>query len=465
MKAVLSALRRFFETILLPSWMAPEWLPPIEKLGFYITAGAGLVFTFCYTYQFFYIFVAMVRRPRRYKPSPETRRYAAVIAARNEEKVIASLIASIRAQSYPSELIDIFVVADNCTDKTAAVARECGATVFERYCKVRVGKGYALEFLFERIAASRGLRFYDAYLVFDADNVLSPTFFSAMNRAFGAGYSVVTSYRNSKNYGKSWVSAAYALWFMRESKHLQNPRNLLGCSAAISGTGFLVDSAVIEENGGWKHFLLTEDIEFTIDFVTRGGKIGYCHAAELYDEQPETLVQSFRQRKRWAKGMFQVIRHYGRKLFCGTLRLRWSCFDMLMNVMPSFIISTVQLGLVSLLFLLDFFGNLIKAVNGVQITSLYSKVLLGFLLDFFVFGYLIFLALGFLTLLSEWRKVHCNKFRALLLLLLFPIFMLTYIPISLAALFTKRVEWKPILHRHAMSVSEVQARTSRKEKK
>ena len=465
MKAFLSALRRFFETILLPSWMAPEWLPPIEKLGFYITAGAGLVFTLCYTYQFFYIFLALVIRPRRYKPSPENRRYAAVIAARNEERVIASLLASIKAQTYPIALIDIFVVADNCTDKTAAVARECGATVFERQSKTRVGKGYALEFLFDRIAASRGLRHYDAYLVFDADNVLAPTFFSEINRAFGAGYSVITSYRNSKNYGKSWVSAAYGLWFMRESKHLQNPRNLLGCSAAISGTGFLVDSAIIEENGGWKHFLLTEDIEFTVDFVTRGGKIGYCDAAELYDEQPETLAQSFRQRKRWAKGMFQVIHRYGRRLCKGTLRLRWSCFDMLMNVMPSFIISTVQLGLVSLLFVIDFFGNLIKAANGVQITGLYSKVLLGFLLDFFVLGYLIFLVLGLTTLLSEWRKVHCNKLRALALLFLFPVFMLTYIPISLAALFTKRVEWRPIVHRHAMSVSEVQARAPRRQKK
>ncbi len=465
MRTFLSALKRFFETILLPSWMAPEWLPPIEKIGFYITAGAGLIFTLCYTYQFFYIFLALVKRPRRYQPSPETRRYAAVIAARNEERVIAALLTSIKAQTYPTALIDIFVVADNCTDNTAAIARECGATVFERQSKTHVGKGYALEFIFDRIAASRGLRYYDAYFVFDADNVLSPTFFSEMNRAFGAGYSVITSYRNTKNYGKSWVSAAYALWFMRESKHLQNPRNLLGCSAAISGTGFLVDSAIIEKNGGWKHFLLTEDIEFTIDLVTRGEKIGYCHAAELYDEQPETLSQSFRQRKRWAKGMFQVIRHYGRRLCVGTLRLRWSCFDMLMNVMPSFIISTLQLGLVSLLLLIDFIANLIKAANGVQITGLYSKVLFGFLLDFFVFGYLIFLALGFVTLLSEWRKVHCDKSRALLLLFLFPIFMLTYIPISLAALFSKRVEWTPILHHRAMSVSEVQARAPRKEKK
>lgn len=464
MRAWLAALERFFETILLPSWMAPEWMSRAERAGFYITAATGLVFTLCYTYQFFYVFVALVRRPRRYPTAPENRRYAAVIAARNEERVIGALLDSIRAQTYPTALIDVFVVADNCTDATAAVARSRGATVFERQCKVRVGKGYALEFLFDRIRGTRGLRAYDAYLVFDADNILSPTFFAEMHKAFCAGNEVITSYRNSKNYGKSWVSAGYALWFMRESRHLQNPRTLLGCSAAISGTGFLVDSKIIEANGGWRHFLLTEDIEFTADCITRGVRIGYCHAAELFDEQPETFAASFKQRKRWARGMFQVMRHYGGRLFRGTLRLRWSCYDMLMNVMPSFVISTVQLGLVTLLFLADFFGNLARAASGAPVDSIYSKVLLGFLLDFFLFGYAIFLLLGFITMLTEWRKIHCSKPRALLLLLFLPFFMLSYIPISLAALFSKRVVWHPVEHRHAMTVSEVRGAPKQKKK-
>ena len=457
MKNFFEALKTFLEKVLLPSWMAPEWMPLIEKIGFYITSAVGLIFTLCYTYQFFYIFIALVVRPKKYKDAPMDKRYAALIAARNEEKVLPELLKSILAQTYPRELIDIYVIADNCTDNTAAVAREMGATVFERQNKEKVGKGYALEFLLDRINETKGWRAYDAYMVFDADNVLRENYFEEMNKTYHAGYKVSTSYRNSKNYGKNWISAGYGLWFMRESRHLNNPRSLLGTSAALSGTGFYIDSSIIERNGGWKYFLLTEDIQCTMDCVIHGERVGYCHAAELFDEQPETFAQSWRQRKRWAKGMFQVIRGYGKKLLKGTLKLRWACYDMMMNVMPAFIFSTVQLVSVSALFLVDAVMNLVKMSQGIAVESIFSKVLLNFLLDFFIFGYGMFLVLGVFALITEWKKIHCNKFRAILLLFTFPLFMLTYIPISLSAMCSRRVEWKPVEHKYAMSTEQIEA--------
>lgn len=442
---VFESIVGFFERILLPSWEADPSLNTVETVGFYITLCIGTLFTLCYAYQFFYLFVACVIKPKRYKNAPMDKRYAVVIAARNEERVLPLLLASIKGQTYPGALIDIYVVADNCTDRTAAVAREAGAHVFERHNKQKVGKGYALAFLFDRIRESVGLTAYDAYLFFDADNVLREDFIEQINKAYGAGYRVITSYRNSKNYGKNWISAGYALWFLRESRHLQNPRAILGCSAAISGTGFLVDSGIIERNGGWKHFLLTEDIEFTADCILHGDRIGYCHAAELFDEQPETFRQSWRQRKRWAKGMFQVIRHYGRGLLTGAVRLRWSCFDMLMNITPAFVLSSVQLvaNTVLLLFNWVIYGTL-------------SPTLFNCLAEFLIFGYGIFFALGLAALVCEWRRIRCGKGRAIALLFTFPLFMLTYIPISLAAFFSRRVEWKPMEHKHAMTAQEIE---------
>lgn len=453
MNRFFAAIETFFEKILLPSWMAPEWMPTIEKIGFYTTTVIGILFTLCYTYQFFYVFLALVHKPKKYKDAPMDKRYGVIIAARNEEKVLPELIKSIKCQTYPADLIDIYVVADNCTDQTAEVARSLGATVFERQNKERVGKGYALEFLFEKIEAQKGIRAYDAYMVFDADNVLRANYIEEMNKAYHTGYKIITSYRNSKNYGKNWISAGYALWFLRESRHLQNPRCILGCSAAISGTGFLVDSSIIERNGGWKYFLLTEDIELTADCITHGDYVGYCHEAELFDEQPETFRQSWRQRKRWAKGMFQVIRHYGFRLLKGSLRLRWSCFDMMMNIMPAFMLSTVQLLTVSGLFLI----NLI-------VTGTVSKILLDLIVDFLVFGYGIFLVLGFFAMVTEWRKIHCNKIRAVLLLFTFPLFMLTYIPISLSAFFSRKVAWKPMEHKYAMTTGDIEKEGSLPEK-
>ncbi len=415
-----------------------------ETVGFIITWLVGLLFTVVYGCQYFYLLVSCVRKPKKYPETGQEKRYAAIIAARNEEMVLEALIASIRAQTYPSHLIDVFVVADNCTDGTAAVARRAGATVFERENTKRVGKGYALEFLFDRIRETKGLRYYDAYLVFDADNVLRPNFFAEMDRAYCAGNRIVTSYRNSKNYGANWISAGYALWYLHESRHLNNARSLLGTSAAISGTGFLVDSGIIERNGGWRHFLLTEDIEFTVDEVLQGERIGYCHEAELFDEQPEGFAQSWRQRKRWAKGFYQVFGRYGGRLFGGILRLRWACFDMMMSVMPALVLSVFQIAAVALLFLLN------VLINGV-ISVYLARCMVGF----FLFAYVLVFIFGIFAVLSEWKRIHCDKRRVITLLFTFPIFMMTYLPISIHALFAT-VEWQPTRHKYAMDARDVE---------
>ena len=110
----------------------------------------ALLFIICYSYQVFYIIVALIKKPYKYRDTDKRHRYAFVISARNEEEVIGQLCDSIRGQNYPAELIDIFVVADNCNDATANVAREHGATVYERFNTEKIGKGYALDFLFDK---------------------------------------------------------------------------------------------------------------------------------------------------------------------------------------------------------------------------------------------------------------------------------------------------------------------------
>ncbi len=264
-----------------------------------------------YFYQVIYIMLTLVSGKKRteWRAPAKLHRYAAVIAARNEEAVIGELIRSIRNQNYPSGLLDIFVVADNCTDRTADVARAAGAIVCERSNRRAVGKGYALNHIFSIIRYSYSDKHYDGFFVFDADNLLDENFVMEMNRVFNSGYRIVTSYRNSKNYSSNWISAGYALWFLREAAYLNGPRMMLGTSCAVSGTGFLVSSDIIRERGGWKHYLLTEDIEFSVDQIMRGETIGYCAKAVLYDEQPCTFRQSWNQRLRLAKGFYQCFKN------------------------------------------------------------------------------------------------------------------------------------------------------------
>ena len=400
------------------------------------------LFFMCYTYQFFYIPVVWLRREMQpYTPTPH--RYAVLICARNESAVIGDLIASLQQQTYDASLLRIFVLADNCTDDTALVARAAGATVYERHNTVRVGKGYALQDLLVHIGQDFPQGF-DGYFVFDADNILAPDYVERMNETFSAGHHIITSYRNSKNYGDNWISAGYALWFLRESRYLNHARFLLGTSCAVSGTGFLFSHAVLEEVGPWPFHLLTEDIEFSVDQITKGRKIAFCPEAELYDEQPTTFRQSWRQRSRWSQGYLQVFRGYGKQLIRGICRGSWSCFDMSMAIMPAFILSA--LGVVCNVAL-----SIWGAVTGDN--PLFALQSIGVMLGNM---YLTLFVLGAITTATEWQHIHTSTAKKLLYTLTFPLFMFTYLPIAICAMFTKP-EWKPIEHR----VSAAQLRKRR----
>lgn len=408
----------------------------------------AVVFFICYAYQLYFLLVPFTRKQKPHKEAIP-HRFAVLICARNERAVIADLIQSIHAQTYDRSLVTIFVMADNCTDDTADIAEQNGAVVYTRQNKQLVGKGYALEQLLINIERDFPKQ-YDGFFVFDADNILDPHFIEEMNRSFSDGYEVLTSYRNSKNYGDNWISAGYALWFIRESRYLNHSRMLTGSSCAVSGTGFLFSRAVIESTGGWKFHLLTEDIEFSIYNVLQGRKIGFCADAVLYDEQPVTFRQSWRQRLRWAKGFLQVFWKYGLGLVRGATRGNFSCYDMSMTIMPAFLLNVGLIvayligGIVALISDISFFPALIYLL----------RTLLGLYLTLFF--------IGLFTTITEWKNIHTTAARKILYAFTFPLFMLTYIPISVVALFTK-VQWKPIEHhRSGQHVLEAVAAQSEK---
>ena len=402
----------------------------------------AVVFFICYAYQAFYILVPFIIKPRPHKEAVP-HRFAALISARNEQAVIGQLIDSLKRQSYPGGLVSIFVCADNCTDDTARVAREHGAEVFERFNPERVGKGYALNYLLERIDAAHPGKPFDAYFVFDADNVLEPDYIEQMNRTYSDGYEIVTSYRNSKNFGDNWISSGYALWFLRESSYLNRPRMRLGTSCAVSGTGFMFSQKVLDECGGWNFFLLTEDIEFTISSITAGRRIGYCGDAVLYDEQPTKLGQSFRQRKRWTKGYLQVFCKYGRAMLSGMFKGSFACYDMFMNVLPAAVVTVLAA-----------FAN-IRGFAYAILTHQGAAVVLASALGLLNSMYLTVFGIGALTMLTEWRRIYAPAWKKLLFTFTFPLYMLTYIPCTVAGLLSRDVSWKPIEHTRAASLAEI----------
>lgn len=399
----------------------------------------AIIFCICYSYQFLYVIVSLMKKD---KPHQETKahRFAVLIAARNEETVINHLIDSINTQMYDQGEVTVFVVADNCTDQTAACARKMGAIVYERFDQTKIGKGHAMEFLLNQM--EKDYAPFDGYFVFDADNVLDQNYILEMNKTFSDGYDIITSYRNSKNYGDNWISSGYAIWFLWESEFLNRGRMLLGTSCAVSGTGFFFSRRIIEKYGGWKFFLLTEDIQFTVDNVLSGEKIGYCRQAMLYDEQPVKFQQSFRQRMRWAKGFFQVFHRYGLDLFKGSLQRNTSCYDMLMVIMPAIILT---------LFTLIFNGSMILFGD----YTTYQDDLIMMMMGRMILNmYLMLVFIATVTTATQWKNIHTTSFKKLAYIFTFPFFMFTYIPITIVAFF-KKVEWQPIEHSRAKTLAEI----------
>ncbi len=406
-----------------------------------------IFFTVLYSYQLVYVFISLFGKSKSFV-AKKMNKFAVLIAARNERAVIAQLIESIKLQKYPSELYDIYVIADNCTDDTAAIAEAAGATVFCRNDKTRVGKGYALNFGFKSITQLGKFDEYDGFFVFDADNLLDENYIAEMNNVFDSGYRIVTSYRNSKNYDTNWLSAASSLWFLREAKYINNSRMILDLSCAVSGTGFLVARDIIERNDGWKYYLLTEDIEFSIDSVIKNEKIGYAANAMLYDEQPYTFKDSWNQRIRWAKGFIQVFMAYGGKLFTTIFKKRsFSAYDMLMTIMPAMMLTLVGAIINSV-----FLG--ISLFNLAEMSELAMVSGVALFMTFFNF-YAILFFFALITTITEWDKINTTKSKKILYMFSFPIFIATYIPISIAAIF-KKIEWKPINHSIAKNIEEFQ---------
>ena len=250
---------------------------------------------------------------RKFKPAKKKHKYGILIAARNEETVIGNLLDSINKQDYPRDLLTVFVVADNCTDNTAKIAKKHGAKVYERFDDERKTKGFALQFLFKNIEKDYGIKSFEGYFIFDADNLLNRNYISKMNDAFDSGEKIITSYRNTKNFDENWIASTYALHWIRSIRTNHRARSVLRLATNIQGTGFLFANEIVKN--GWNYTGLTEDRALTADAVARGYQITYQDEAEFFDEQPVSLKVALRQRLRWSKGHLLAFLETGPKLF------------------------------------------------------------------------------------------------------------------------------------------------------
>lgn len=237
--------------------------------------------------------------------------FALVVAAHNEQCVIKSNVDSLKALNYDKDLYDIYVIADNCTDKTAEIAREAGAIVLERFNDKLRGKGYAMDWAFNEIFS--GEKEYDAVCIFDADNIADGEFLNHINTRLCQGYEAVQGYIETKNPYDTWVTASYMINFAMMNKAFQTARYNVGLPNQLNGTGFALTTDILKKFG-WGANCLAEDMEFTMKLLEKDILVGWAEKAIVYDEKPLTLSQSWKQRVRWAQGHADVASRYIPKL-------------------------------------------------------------------------------------------------------------------------------------------------------
>lgn len=284
--------------------------------------------------QILYILLFFIKA-KVYPEAKTKHKFGIVIPARNERDVIADTVKCILNSKYPKELFDVFVVADNCTDDTAALARAAGATVYERFDPdpKHHKAGYALKYLFEQIMAEHPGE-YEAFIKFDADNLMEPDYISKMNDAFDAGVKSARGYSNSKNIDQNIVAGISGLWYIRDCRFASNFRSAIGQGTMLGGAGMMFSAEIIEKHG-WDCLSASDDTEFTMRRLNEDKiKTMYVKDAIVYEDQPATIKETFKRYMRMARALNSMFWTQGIKsFFLFFVRWKWTYLDMFVTLM------------------------------------------------------------------------------------------------------------------------------------
>jgi cellulose synthase/poly-beta-1,6-N-acetylglucosamine synthase-like glycosyltransferase len=390
-----------------------------------------------FTFYYFVLSMFGLYRKQEIKILEPEKSFAIVVAAHNEENVIGPLLENLFLLDYPKKYFDVFVVADNCTDKTALIARNAGAIVYRRFNTEKRGKGYALEWMFHRLFKMK--RQYDAIAIFDADNLVKENFLFEMNSKLCQGHKIVQCYLDSKNPFDTWVTNTFSIAFWVTNRLLQLARYNTGrLSNLLGGTGMCISTDVLKEFG-WGATSLTEDLEFSMKALSHGIKTTWAHDAVVYDEKPLTFMQSWYQRKRWAQGQVDVAGRYFFPLIIKGIRER-----KMMYIDASIHLFQPALVMIATFFMMTNFISVLQP----HYTHLFKLVMPWT-------GWQILSAIQYLYPVAA-LALDRLPWRAYVGLILYPVFIYSWIPIVfLGFLNRKDKQWSHTKHTRSISIEDV----------
>ena len=395
------------------------------------------VITIFWLYQIVISLCSLIKLKDKPLKVNKNHKFMAIIPAHNEEMVIGSLIESLKNQTYDKNLYDIYVIADNCTDNTAKIAEQAGAIVYKRFDSVNKTKGFALNwFLQQKIAENAD---YDAFFVFDADNIVDKNFISAMNKKLCEGEDVVQGYRDIKNPTDNWITAGYALFYWTLHRFYHLARYNVGLSPLLNGTGFMVRFDMVKPQG-WDTETLTEDIEFSLKTIISGKKLGWATDAIVYDEQPTSFKQSWSQRSRWTVGHIQCVNRYTGELIKAVAEhktiMNLDGFLYIIGSIPMFIVSIVLL-------LANFIMYFANTMPGIGLAMNIAR---------YIIPTLFLPSVTAICAMSLDKKPIKPMIKGLIA---YPAFMGSWLLINFKCLFKKETSWEKINHVRNIKIADV----------
>ena len=402
----------------------------------YIMIPLQLLIVFFTIYYFTLSFFGLFGKKKETKIYDEVKTFALIVCAHNEERVIGQLVENLKLLNYDHKLYDIYVVADNCQDQTAAVAAQAGALVQERFSDSGKGKGFALEWMFHRLFAME--KKYDAVCIFDADNLVHPNFLKEMNSRLCHGEKIIQGYLDTKNPEDSWVSAMFAIsfWITNHIWHLAKYN--IGLSCVLGGTGMCIDTEVLKRHG-WGATCLTEDEEFTMKALMEGIPTTWAHDAVIYDEKPLTFKAAWNQRVRWAQGNFDVANRYiPRMLYKGIKEHNILLLDGVIDMFqPYFLLISAFFIISSYIYeFIPFYTNILYDVLPMAVWQVIG------------IGQYLFPVAVLIKIRASWKSW--------LYLLSYPLFIYTWIPITAIGFFKRNQHvWSHTLHTRAIGFNDV----------
>ena len=302
----------------------------MEQMFVAVLALPGILLAIFAGYQLFFMLVSLPSLFSRAQVDDGgvRTRFTVVIPAHNEELLIAETVRSLRASHYPAERLTIIVIADNCTDRTAAVARAEGALAYERNDPARPGKPYALNWLFSQIDLERS----DAFCIIDADTVVAPDFLRIMDSRLRAGEEAIQGYFGVMNPDENWLTRLGVLPSVLKFRLHFPGKRALGFTCPLAGNGMCFSRDVIRKMG-WQAFSLTENWEYYVMLVLAGYEPTAAPAARIYSQLARSLAQGQTQRMRWMKGRIETLQRYWRQLLrAGVQERSLAKLDVLMEL-------------------------------------------------------------------------------------------------------------------------------------